>query len=169
MAHQRKQETYHTGVLLARFLLGLTVINREAAAGRTTPVWLQQVCRSRLADPETVEHNKMMKTPLVLPWLAQRAGVSEERAEELWHEANRQAEAMTGERNTSCYWGAVVAILNDLLAGEAWRPQCALAWPWLLLWRGIEQWSWLLQRCLSPSGLPPTWRTRRLAMGGGLQ
>jgi len=39
-----------------------------------------------------------MKTSMILPWLASRAGVSDRRAEELWRVACPQAEEFAGER-----------------------------------------------------------------------
>ena len=56
-----------------------------------------------------------MKTPKILPWLARRTGVSDERAEDLWRAACQQATALTGERDGPCYWGAAVQTLLDLL------------------------------------------------------
>jgi hypothetical protein len=74
-----------------------------------------------------------MKLPMVLPWLAHRAGVSDSRAEALWQQATRQAELMTGERSSSCYWGAALQILLDLLEQERLTTYPLFAWPWLLM------------------------------------
>jgi|PlaIllAssembly_1097288.scaffolds.fasta_scaffold549060_1 maltooligosyltrehalose synthase len=64
-----------------------------------------------------------MKTPKILPWLARRHGVSEERAEALWAEAIRHATARTGWVGTSEYWKAAMDRLTVLLEREA-RSQC---------------------------------------------
>jgi len=95
---------------------------------------------------------------MILPWLASRARVSEARAEILWREAMLRAEEMTGERSTSCCWGAALATLQELLALERWRPQTLMAWPWLVLQGGIERWTWFCRHWLSPG--PPSSRCR---------
>ena len=94
-----------------------------------------------------------MKTPKILPWLARRTGVSDERAEDLWRAACQQATALTGERDGPCYWGAAVQTLLDLLEAERWKAGTVFVWPWLLLPYGIEQWSLLARRWLAPSAL----------------
>lgn len=92
-----------------------------------------------------------MKAPKILPWLASRAGVSEIRSEVLWDEACRQTTSITGERDTSFYWGSTQRILLNLLAAERWRTCHPLAWPWLLMQRGLEGWSRLAGRWPSPA------------------
>ena len=91
-----------------------------------------------------------MKTPKILPWLAHRAGVSVDRAEELWRVACQEATALTGESDGSCYWGAAVQILRDLLEAERWIAGTLFVWPWLTLQYGIEQWARLARRWLAP-------------------
>ncbi len=101
-----------------------------------------------------------MKTPMILPWLASRAGVSGRRAEELWRIACCQAEEVTGKRDDSSYWGIVLQILLDLLERERWRAYPLLVWPCLLMQAGLQCWSlltqhWLLAAYRSlPSGRP---------------
>ncbi|QKS27803.1 MAG: hypothetical protein FAZ92_00854 [Accumulibacter sp.] len=104
-----------------------------------------------------------MRTPMLLPWLASRARVSEARAAILWREAMLRAEETTGERETSCYWGAALATLQELLALERWRPQTLMAWPWLVLQGGIERGSWFCRHWLSPGLLSSTCRAWRLS------
>lgn len=94
-----------------------------------------------------------MKTPKILPWLARRAGVSDELAEDLWRAACQQATALTGEGDGPCYWGAAVQTLLDLLEAERCKAGTMFVWPWLLLQCGIEQWSQLARRCLAPTAL----------------
>ncbi|HAY28602.1 MAG TPA: hypothetical protein PLC86_10450 [Candidatus Accumulibacter phosphatis] len=103
---------------------------------------------------------------MLLPWLASRARISEERAELLWREAMLQAEETVGEKDTSCYWGAALTTLQELLVLERWRPQAAALWPWLLLQGGIERWSWFSRHWLSPGLLLSTRRAWRLAPVG---
>lgn len=103
-----------------------------------------------------------MRTPMLLPWLASRAGVSEARAEILWREAMLRAEEKTGERETSCYWGAALATLQELLVLERWRPYTSVLWPWLVLQGSVERWSWFSRRWLSSRLVSSVWRAWRL-------
>lgn len=91
-----------------------------------------------------------MRTPKILPWLARRAAVSDSRAAVLWDEACRQAASLTGERDTSCYWGAAQQNLLYLLEKERWRSSPPMVWPWLLLHDGLASWSRLARRWLAP-------------------
>lgn len=70
-----------------------------------------------------------MKTPKVLPWLARKHGVSEERAELLWASALRYATVKTGWVGTSDYWRAAMERFVALLEKEAQvRPAPFAAW-----------------------------------------
>lgn len=59
-----------------------------------------------------------MKAPKLLPWYAQKAGVSLERAEQLWRKAVRNATADTGWVGNSEYWGAAMHEFRHLLDAE---------------------------------------------------
>lgn len=59
-----------------------------------------------------------MKAPKLLPWYARKAGVSLERAEQLWRKAVRHATADTGWVGNSEYWGAAVDEFKRLLDAE---------------------------------------------------
>lgn len=91
-----------------------------------------------------------MKTPMILPWLARRTGVSDSRAEDLWRIACRQAEWFTGERDGSSYWGMVLQILLILLEQERWQAYPLLVWPRLLMQRGLQRWFLLTQHWRLP-------------------
>ncbi|MBN8447399.1 MAG: hypothetical protein J0M13_00025 [Candidatus Accumulibacter sp.] len=108
-----------------------------------------------------------MKLPMVLPWLAHRAGVSDSRAEALWQQATCQAELMTGERGSSCYWGAALQILLDLLEQERLTTYPLFAWPWLLMRGSVRHWSWLARHWLAPTAFVPLLRAYRAAPAGG--
>ncbi|HPT49400.1 MAG TPA: hypothetical protein PLS67_00255 [Accumulibacter sp.] len=69
-----------------------------------------------------------MKTPMVLPWLARRAGVDDGRAEALWRIACHQAGWMTVGRDRSSFWGAALQLLCNLLACENQRMRAAAFW-----------------------------------------
>jgi hypothetical protein len=99
-----------------------------------------------------------MKPPMILPWLAQRAGVSTSRAEVLWRTALGNAESKTGERDTSRYWGAALQILLDLLRQERWQESPLVARPWLLIAGSVGQWSRLLRLWLTPLPLRRPYR-----------
>jgi len=59
-----------------------------------------------------------MKVPKILPWIAHRAGISEDRALELWRRAGREAETSTGDCDSSDYYGLAIARLVDLAESE---------------------------------------------------
>lgn len=71
------------------------------------------------------------KAPKILPWLAHKAGIDDQRALHLWHAALRYA-AHTHTPNTSAYWQAAMAHLQDLIAAESTREDAAsFGWrPW---------------------------------------
>jgi hypothetical protein len=91
-----------------------------------------------------------MNPPMVLPWLARRAGVSIGRAEALWPTACRQSAQITGQRDGSSYWGTAVQTLLHLLQEERRQTVSLLTWPWLLLQSGVEHWSRLTRNWLAP-------------------
>jgi len=67
-----------------------------------------------------------MKTnPKILPWLAHKAGITERRAEILWHAACRHAAHATGETETPAYWQAAMDRLLELVAAERLREDAA--------------------------------------------
>lgn len=59
-----------------------------------------------------------MKTPKLLPWYARKAGISIERATELWHAALREATDRTGWVGNAEYWGEAMNTLQRLLDEE---------------------------------------------------
>ena len=67
----------------------------------------------------------MMKTPMILPWLARKAGVSDARAEKLWADALRYATVKTGWVGTSEYWRVAVERVVELLERESVQTQSA--------------------------------------------
>lgn len=63
--------------------------------------------------------------PKILPWLAHKAGISERRAEILWHAAQRHAAHVAGEVDTAAYWHAAMDRLLELVAAESLREDAA--------------------------------------------
>lgn len=80
-------------------------------------------------------------TPKILPWLAHKAGITEHRAEILWHAAARHAAHATGETDTPAYWAAAMDHLLELIAAERLREDAAsFGWRrWARLYRDLWQ------------------------------
>jgi hypothetical protein len=64
-----------------------------------------------------------MKSPMILPWIAHKAGISETRTEELWRDALCHATDATGWVGTSEYWEAAEERLYKLIEREK-RTHC---------------------------------------------
>lgn len=62
-----------------------------------------------------------MNAPMYLPWLARKAGISDEQALELWHEALRHATDTTGWVGGPEYWAAAHDRLLELTDAERQR------------------------------------------------
>ena len=60
----------------------------------------------------------MTKTPKVLPWIARKAGISDEQAEALWREAVCRSTLQIGRGGNSDYYRAVMERLHELVARE---------------------------------------------------
>jgi len=78
-----------------------------------------------------------MKAPKILPWIAKRAGISEELALKLWRRAIGEAEFLTGKATGSEYWGLAVerflCLVEDEAGGSAQyklEPAPQLSWMW---------------------------------------
>ena len=59
-----------------------------------------------------------MKAPKILPWIARKAGITDELALKLWRRAISEAEYLTGQAEGSEYWNLAIerarlAILPD--------------------------------------------------------
>lgn len=59
------------------------------------------------------------KTPMILPWLAKKAGVPDERAEALWIDALRDATRDCALVESPEYWKAAVDHLLASIAAES--------------------------------------------------
>lgn len=49
-----------------------------------------------------------MNAPKILPWIARKAGISDELALKLWRRAVSEAEFLSGKTEGSAYWGLAV-------------------------------------------------------------
>ena len=69
--------------------------------------------------------------PMIRPWLARKAGISEHRAEVLWRAAQRHAAGRSAAA-TPEYWQRAMDRLLELVAAEALRADAAsFGWrPW---------------------------------------
>jgi hypothetical protein len=62
-----------------------------------------------------------MKAPKILPWIAKKAGISEELALKIWRRALSEAEYMSGKAEGSEYWGLAVERFLSLIEDEVGR------------------------------------------------
>jgi len=71
------------------------------------------------------------KSPKLLPWLAKKAGITEQRATALWHDATRWAEK-NSKTGSSAYYKLAVDRFTELVAAESLREDAAsFGWrPW---------------------------------------
>jgi hypothetical protein len=73
----------------------------------------------------------LAKAPMILPWLAHKAGIDDRRALTLWHAALRHAKH-AHRHGTSDYWQAAMDRLLELIDAESRREDAAsFGWrPW---------------------------------------
>ncbi len=78
-----------------------------------------------------------MNPPKILPWIARKAGISDELALKLWRRAVSEAEYLTGQTEGAEYWGLAVERFLDIVEDEAQssisnplQPAPQLSWMW---------------------------------------
>lgn len=78
-----------------------------------------------------------MNAPKILPWIARKAGITDELALKLWRRAVSEAEYLTGKSEGSEFWGLSVerflAIVEDEVgSAPAYNltPAPQLSWMW---------------------------------------
>ena len=64
-----------------------------------------------------------MKSPKLLPWLANSSGLQLARVEQLWQDASQHAEHVTGEVGTQRYWSTAHHELINKVDAEALAHQ----------------------------------------------
>lgn len=81
--------------------------------------------------------NNSMNAPKILPWIARKAGISDELALKLWRRALSEAEFLTGKAEGSNYWGLAVERFLAIVEDEAGStpeyslsPAPRLSWMW---------------------------------------
>lgn len=70
-------------------------------------------------DAEPQPENPTMNAPKLLPWIARKAGISDELALKLWRRAASEAEYLTGKSSGSEYHGLAIERLLTLVEDEA--------------------------------------------------
>jgi hypothetical protein len=85
-----------------------------------------------MARKETIMKSSN-RSPQLLPWLANKAGLPLSRVEELWQAAERHAARTAGETDTSNYYAAAMDRLYELVAAASLRADAAsFGWrPWM--------------------------------------
>lgn len=78
-----------------------------------------------------------MNPPKILPWIARKAGISDELALKLWRRAVGEAEVLTGNTEGSEYWGLAIERFLCIVEDEAGNlppnslaPAPQLTWVW---------------------------------------
>jgi hypothetical protein len=81
--------------------------------------------------------NKSMNAPKILPWIARKAGISDELALKLWRRALSEAEYLVGKAEGSEYWGLTVERFLAIVEDEVGctpeynlTPAPRLSWMW---------------------------------------
>jgi len=81
--------------------------------------------------------NNSMNAPKILPWIARKAGISDELALKLWRRALSEAEYLTGKAEGSDYWGLTVERFLSIVEDEvgsapeySLMPAPRLSWMW---------------------------------------
>ncbi len=78
-----------------------------------------------------------MKAPKILPWIARKAGISDELALKLWRRAASEAEYLTGKAEGSEYCGLAVERFLSIVEDEVGQapqygltPAPQISWMW---------------------------------------
>ncbi len=78
-----------------------------------------------------------MKAPKILPWIARKAGISDELAIKLWRRAASEAEYLTGKAEGSDYCGLAVERFLSIVEDEVGQtpqdgltPAPQISWMW---------------------------------------
>lgn len=76
-----------------------------------------------------------MRAPKILPWIARKAGISDELALKLWRRALSESEYLTGQSDGAEYWGLTIerflVLVEDEVGGTPaynLKPAPRLSW-----------------------------------------
>jgi hypothetical protein len=64
-----------------------------------------------------------MNAPKILPWIARKAGITDELALKLWRRAVSEAEYLTGQTEGSAYWGLAIDRFLSIVEDEVGKVQ----------------------------------------------
>jgi len=64
-----------------------------------------------------------MNAPMILPWIARKAGITDELALKLWRRAASEAEYLTGKTEGSDFWGLSVERFLSIVEDEVGNVQ----------------------------------------------
>ncbi len=99
-----------------------------------------------------------MTPPKLLPWIARKAGITDELALKLWRRAASDAEHELGSAGGSVFWARAVELFRALVEAEAsvqvtgaqlgwvWRHQRSIAMHTLTVSQVLYQWGENLRR-----------------------
>lgn len=78
-----------------------------------------------------------MNAPMILPWIARKAGITDELALKLWRRAASEAEYLTGKTEGSDFWGLSVERFLSIVEDEVGNvqsynltPAPQMSWMW---------------------------------------
>lgn len=74
-----------------------------------------------------------MNAPMILPWLASKWNVDQQRTLQLWQLACADAEATVGAERTSAYWALARERWIDLLDQEVIASYPVIETPWIMI------------------------------------
>lgn len=74
-----------------------------------------------------------MNAPMMLPWLARKWNVGQERTLELWRQACTEARSTGGEEDKSAFWGLAKDRWIDLLDQEVMARHPVTETPWIMM------------------------------------
>lgn len=74
-----------------------------------------------------------MNAPMILPWLASKWDVSQERTLALWQQACADARSAVGPEPSSAYWAHARSRWIDLLDQEVIARYPATETPWIMI------------------------------------
>ena len=96
-----------------------------SAVFQTANTTLTENAHDVISDPVLT---RMTRAPKILPWLARKAGISDERAQAMWYEAVCYAKQKTGSAANSNYSRVVMERLRTLLEQEKVAALAAASW-----------------------------------------
>lgn len=102
------------------------------------------------------------RVPQLLPWLAKKTGITELRAEVLWHEARHWAERRARRNSPACHEMAMNRWLELMRAESLREDAVSFGWrPWARI--QTRFWGWM-QQTTQKSGVLAAQNWRRVGL-----